>query len=260
MHRTLDSIIARKKSLRVWRFRKRTPDLLLTYTAPSPVVFSPWTKRLGFLAAVFLSPALAFSFSTNAAFSDDDQIRSNGIGTGEWMPDIHLEEKHGCVRLSSSIPSARIYYKFSDDGNPRTNGDIFDGECNKIPEGKHIDFEARAFHADNDEWRSEILRKTFSQRSEEKESGKESRDDESDRDQERAKREHDEVETFDVSETTEKQEMLDLNDSETPKEPSLSDTTDYTNDSGADASVLTHEKEDNLEEEYSGEDSSPEER
>lgn len=169
MPRTIDGIVARKKPTRSWRFRKRTPDLSLVYVAPSPTMFSPWTKQLGVLVALLLSPALAFSFSTNAAFSDDDRIRSNGIGTGEWMPDIHLEEKHGCMKLFSSVSSAHIYYKFSDDGDPRTHGVLFDGKCIKIPNGKHVDFEARAFNPDNDDWRSDVFRKTFSQKSDDEE-------------------------------------------------------------------------------------------
>ncbi|MGB2791734.1 MAG: hypothetical protein WBC29_04255 [Candidatus Moraniibacteriota bacterium] len=174
MKRTIDSVIAQKQCPRVWRFRKRVPDFKLVYVAPSATIFSPWTKRLGFLVAVFLSPALAFSFSTNAAFSDNDQLRSNNIGTGEWMPDIHIEEKRNCIRLSSSLTSANIYYKFSDDGDPRTKGSLFDGKCIKIPEGKQVDFEARAFHPDNDTWRSDVLRKTFSHISEKKKSREES--------------------------------------------------------------------------------------
>lgn len=82
MKRTIDSVIAQKQCPRGVAVRKRVPDFKLVYVAPSATIFSPWTKRLGFLVAVFLSPALAFSFSTNAAFSDNDQLLVESIGHG----------------------------------------------------------------------------------------------------------------------------------------------------------------------------------
>lgn len=140
------------------------PELELIYTAPSPTVFSPWTKRLGVLVALLLGPAMAFSVSTHASFTDESRLHSNGIGTGEWIPDIRLKERRGCIRLTSSLRSAIIYYKFSHDGDPRTNGTIFNGECLDIPQGKTVDFEAVAFHPDNDAWRSVVLEQTFSRK------------------------------------------------------------------------------------------------
>lgn len=164
----MDSIRREKSAHRAWRFRTRVPDITLRYIAPSPTIFSPWTKRLGILVALFMGPAIALSFSTNAAFSDEDRLRSNDIGTGVWVPDIRLEEKGDCVRLISSLDAAIIYYKFAHDGDPRTDGAISDGKCVKIPQerrGKEILFEAIAFHPENDEWRSQVLMRTLSHRS-----------------------------------------------------------------------------------------------
>ena len=172
MKRTIDGVVVRKHSFRTWQFRKKVPELELIYTAPSPTVFSSWTKRLGVFVALFLGPAVAFSVSTHAEFTNESRLHSNGIGTGEWIPDIHLKERKGCIRLASSLRSAIIYYKFSHDGDPRTNGTISDGECLDIPRGKTVDFEAIAFHPDNDAWRSAVLKQTFSRKedSHEKES------------------------------------------------------------------------------------------
>lgn len=163
MKRIMQDIRKPKSAPRVWRFRKKVPERILLFVAPPATVFSPWTKHLGFAVAFLLGPALAFSVSTNAAFTDADPLSSQKIGTGEWIPDIRLDEHDDCVKLSSSLPGAKIYYKFSDDGDPRTNGTIFDGECVKIPKGKKKSLlQARAFHPKYDHWRSDILEKSFS--------------------------------------------------------------------------------------------------
>lgn len=162
MKRMIDDIQKMKQTPRVWRFRKEVPERVLLYVAPPVKLFSLWTKSFGLLAALFLGPALVFSVSTNAAFSDTDHLSSQAIGTGEWVPDIHFEEHDGCVKLSSSFPKAKIYYKFSHDGDPRTDGKIFDGECIEIPEGKDAWLQARAFHPKHERWRSKVLEKIFS--------------------------------------------------------------------------------------------------
>lgn len=165
MKRMIDSLCKEKFSHRVWRFRARVPDLTLRYISPPPTIFSSWTKWLGVLVALFMGPAMTLSFSTNAAFRDEDRLRLNDVGTGAWVPDIHLEEEHDCVRLTSSLDAAIMYYKFSHDGDPRTDGAIFEGECLKIPQkkvGKEILFEAIAFHPENDQWRSHVLMRTLS--------------------------------------------------------------------------------------------------
>jgi hypothetical protein len=163
MKRMVDDIQKSKSAPRVWRFRRKIPDHTFLFVSPLATVFSPWTKTIGFAVTLLLGPALAFSVSTNAAFSDADKIRTSGIGAGEWVPDIRFEEKEGCVKLSSSLSNAVIYYKFSDDGDPRTNGAIFDGSCIDILEEKEtISFEARAFHPENDAWRSEVIQRMLS--------------------------------------------------------------------------------------------------
>lgn len=162
MKRMLDDVRKLKSTPRVWRFRKEVPERVFLYVAPSTKVFSSWIRSLGFAVAFFLGPVLIFSFSTNAAFSDTDHLSSQTIGTGEWVPDIHFEEHDDCVKLSSSLPQAKIYYKFGHDGDLQTDGKIFDGKCIKIPEGEEKVLQARAFHPKHDQWRSEVVEKSFS--------------------------------------------------------------------------------------------------
>lgn len=159
----IDSIQLKATPRKVWRFQKREPERVFLYASPQLTLFPTLTKALGVFAAILLGPALALSFSTNAAFSKTDNLSKQKLGTGKWIPDIHIEHDHHCLRLSSSLRDAVIYYEFTRDGNPRDGGMVSDGNCIDIPEktlrrqGKTIEFQAQAFHPENRAWKSRVL-------------------------------------------------------------------------------------------------------
>ena len=161
--RSIDSIRPKATPRKVWRFQKREPERVFLYASPQLTLFPTLTKALGVFAAILLGPALALSFSTNAAFSKTDNLSKQKLGTGKWIPDIHIEHDHHCLRLSSSLRDAVIYYEFTRDGNPRDGGMVSDGDCIDIPEktlrrqGKTIEFQAQAFHPENRAWKSRVL-------------------------------------------------------------------------------------------------------
>ena len=161
--RSIDSIRPKATPRKVWRFQKREPERVFLYASPQLTLFPTLTKALGVFAAILLGPALALSFSTNATFSKTDNFSKQKLGTGKWIPDIHIEHDHHCLRLSSSLRDAVIYYEFTRDGNPRDDGMVSDGDCIDIPEktlrgqGKTTEFQAQAFHPENRAWKSRVL-------------------------------------------------------------------------------------------------------
>lgn len=167
---SIDSIQPKATPRKVWRFQKREPERIFLYASPQLILFPTLTKVLGVFAAILLGPALALSFSTNAAFSKTDALSEQKLGTGKWIPDVHIEHDYHCLRLSSSLRDAVIYYEFTRDGDPRDGGMVYDGDCIDIPEKiqreqrKNIEFQAQAFHPGNREWKSRVLKQEIARK------------------------------------------------------------------------------------------------
>lgn len=167
---TLDGIVRRSQpaALRERRREKELLDVRLSLNILPDVakVFSAMAVGL----CVFV---IWHSAGTSAAFSDDDPIRKQHLGTGEWIPELSVvvtpdrSKDSGayadppCVEFVSSLEDTTIYYEFSDDGDPQSGGTEYGGGCLDLPEDEKIRVQAVVVHNADDDWRSGIMYREF---------------------------------------------------------------------------------------------------
>jgi hypothetical protein len=132
-------------------------------------------KKIGAILSVLF---LVLSFNqlkgTNAYFTNDANVSGINFTTGWWIPSLEMTinkttpdgkndfyRSTPCVTLTANIhgnlSGIKIYYKFSKDGDPITNGNIYNGKCIKVPDGNPTYFEAQAVNEKNSDWKSNIV-------------------------------------------------------------------------------------------------------
>jgi predicted ribosomally synthesized peptide with SipW-like signal peptide len=136
-------------------------------------------KKIGLVFGVlFFVLTMGKIGGTNAFFADSATVSGNVFSAGYWIPTIQMSVNPSapdgedgyykttpCVTLSANINGEQagisIYYKFSEDGNPITNGEKYHGTCIAIPDGDLIHFEAQAVNDENSSWVSNVVSQNF---------------------------------------------------------------------------------------------------
>lgn len=124
-------------------------------------------------AALFFFAGITGTF---AYFSDTATIQANA-SAGVWIPTLTMSvnpsspdggngwyKTSPCITLNASgvtVGSSKIYYEFSDDGDPIDGGTIYTGGCINVPDGNPTHFQAQAVNTLNPSWKSNIVNEDF---------------------------------------------------------------------------------------------------
>lgn len=141
-------------------------------------IFSSILRISAGFAMIALSLSMIKLSNTNSFFSDEASIEGSTLVAGYWIPEIQMsiepKEPDGkkdsykttpCVTLSADIhgekDGVKIFYEFSDDGDPVSGGEEYAGECIEIPDGDPTHFQAQAVNVENYDWKSGVVSKDF---------------------------------------------------------------------------------------------------
>ena len=113
---------------------------------------------------------------TSSFFGDFEEMSGNKFTAGYWIPTLKMSvdkepdedenyDETPCVILSADIngktSGITIYYKFSNDGNPVSDGIVYTDVCVPIPDGDPSYFEAQAVNDENQNWVSNLISESF---------------------------------------------------------------------------------------------------
>lgn len=158
------------------RMKKRERSVMLAVT--DVVTRVSHAPRL--LIPVFFAVAVSLSVGTSASFTDDTLFSTQSVGAGAWIPELEIivspqEGEEGvyteapCVTLVSTTPDTKVYYEFSDDGDPESGGATYGGGCLALPDAEEIVLQAVAVSTKKSDWRSAVQSVSFVIQNEEEE-------------------------------------------------------------------------------------------
>lgn len=119
--------------------------------------------------AVVMILSISKIHGTNSFFTDTAGVTGNTMTAGYWIPVLSMSvdktpdadgfyRETPCVTLTASVVTdVKIYYKFSNIGDPSDGGTLYDGVCVPIPDGNPTQFEAVAVNNANPDWKSNIV-------------------------------------------------------------------------------------------------------